>query len=85
MVQGRDLSSSSPEFSPLTLGNDFAPLPAYKAAGSTSINFDGLLSSPLVLHEDLSSGCGGQTWPSGMVLATHMLRYHSTLLDDARM
>ncbi|KAL8392664.1 hypothetical protein RB595_002746 [Gaeumannomyces hyphopodioides] len=77
--------SESPEFSSLAIDVDLTPLPEYKKAGTTTLDFDGLLSAPLRLHEDLSSGCGGQLWPAGMVLATHMLRYHRDRLADARM
>lgn len=77
--------SPSPEFSPLVIGDDLSPLPEYKAAGDTSLDFGGLLEKPLELHEDLASGCGGQTWPAGMVLAKHMLRYHRDRLREARM
>ncbi|OTB09158.1 hypothetical protein M426DRAFT_316452 [Hypoxylon sp. CI-4A] len=77
--------SPSPEFSPLAIGEDFAPLPAYKAAGKTAIDFSGLLADePLELREDLTSGCGGQTWPAGMVLAKHVLRYHREDFREAR-
>ncbi|KAL0942546.1 uncharacterized protein CTRU02_200432 [Colletotrichum truncatum] len=76
--------SPSPEFSPLAIGEDLTPLPAYKAAQTSSFDIFGLLSTPLKLHEDLKSGCGGQTWPAGMVLAKHMLRYHRTALTGAR-
>ncbi|KAI1381055.1 putative methyltransferase-domain-containing protein [Hypoxylon crocopeplum] len=76
--------SPSPEFSPLAIGEDLSPLPAYKSAGNTSTDFSGLLAEPLKLHEDLSSGCGGQTWPAGMVLAKHMLRYHRDDLRESR-
>ncbi|PQE23952.1 hypothetical protein CJF32_00006786 [Rutstroemia sp. NJR-2017a WRK4] len=76
--------SPSPEFSPLSIGVDLAPLPTYKAAAITTVNFSGLLEPPLKLHEDLSKGCGGQLWPAGMVLAQHMLRYHKDMLKDAR-
>jgi hypothetical protein len=64
-----------------------APLPEYKAAGETVIGFDGLLkpAPDLRLREDLSEGCGGQTWPAGMVLAKHMLRYHKADMAQARM
>ncbi len=78
-------ASSSPDFSPLAIGEDFTPLPEYKAAGDTALDFSGLLPAPLKLHEDLTSGCGGQTWPAGMVLAKHMLRYHRDRLHEARM
>ncbi|KAK4190723.1 protein-lysine methyltransferase METTL21D [Podospora australis] len=76
--------SSSPEFSPLAFGEDLAPLPEYKAAGTTALDFSGLLDEPLKLHEDLKSGCGGMLWPAGMVLAKHMLRYHQEKLQTAR-
>ncbi|KAI1762626.1 putative methyltransferase-domain-containing protein [Hypoxylon sp. FL1150] len=76
--------SPSPEFSPLTVGEDLTPLPVYKSAGTTSVDFSGLLSEPLKLHEDLSSGCGGQTWPAGMTLGKHMLRYHRDDLKKSR-
>ncbi|KAJ9156622.1 Protein-lysine N-methyltransferase EFM6 [Pleurostoma richardsiae] len=75
--------SSSPEFSPLAIGEDLTPLPEYKAAGDTALDFSGLLAEPLKVHEDLASGCGGQTWPAGMVLAKHMLRYHRDELHSA--
>jgi hypothetical protein len=76
--------SPSPEFSPLAFGEDLAPLPAYKSAGITQVDFAGLLGEPLKLHEDLKTGCGGQLWPAGMVLAKHMLRYHKDRLQHAR-
>ncbi|TVY73144.1 Protein-lysine N-methyltransferase EFM6 [Lachnellula suecica] len=76
--------SPSPEFSPLSIGEDFAAIPTYKAASTTSIDFSNLLEPPLQLHEDLKSGCGGQLWPAGMVLAKQMLRYHKNYLQDAR-
>jgi protein N-lysine methyltransferase METTL21A len=77
--------SSSPEFSPLSIGEDFTPVPTYKTASTTSIDLSGLLELPLQLHEDLKTGCGGQLWPAGMVLAQQMLRYHRKSLRDARM
>jgi protein N-lysine methyltransferase METTL21A len=77
--------SPSPDFDPLAVGVDLAPLPEYKAAATAGFNFDGLLAKPLRLHEDLTSGCGGQTWPAGMVLAKHMLRYHQKGLRGSRM
>jgi protein N-lysine methyltransferase METTL21A len=77
--------SLSPEFSPLAIDEDFTPLPIYKAASTTSINFSNLLEPPLELHEDLKSGCGGQLWPAGMVLAQQMLRYHRSSLKFGRM
>ena len=57
------------------------PEPTHKTAGITSLDFDGLLSSPLVLHEDLQEGCGGQLWPAGMTLAKYLLQ-HRTLWQN---
>ena len=51
------------------------PLRDNKPAGITSISFDGLLDPPLLLHEDLKEGCGGQLWPAGMVLAKYVLSH----------
>ncbi|KAI5284355.1 hypothetical protein KEM55_001104 [Ascosphaera atra] len=41
---------------------------------TTEISFDGLLANPLQIKQDLRNGCGGQTWPAGMVLSKYMLR-----------
>lgn len=59
--------SPSPDFSPLDIGEELTPLPVYKAASTKSIDFASQLETPLKLHEDLKSGCGGQLWPAGMV------------------
>ncbi|SPO06708.1 related to putative N2,N2-dimethylguanosine tRNA methyltransferase [Cephalotrichum gorgonifer] len=75
---------SSPEFSPLDITQDLTPLPVYKEVIVSKPTFDGLLSQPVELREDLSSGCGGQTWQAGMVLGKHMLRYHATDLGQER-
>lgn len=75
----RSEPADSPEPSPLDIGQDLAPLPEYRKAGVSRIDVDGMLEGPLELREDLSGGCGGQTWPAGMVLAKHMLRYHRDL------
>jgi hypothetical protein len=66
-------------------GRDLVEQPALKSAGTTSIDFDGLLSPPLKLHEDLTNGCGGQLWPAGMVLAKYMLRTHRNTLKGKKM
>ncbi|KAH7026393.1 putative methyltransferase-domain-containing protein [Microdochium trichocladiopsis] len=75
---------AAPPFEALDIDLDLAPLPAMKAAGTANFDFSGLLSQPLRLHEDLANGCGGQTWPAGFVLGKHMLRYHHSDLQDAR-
>ncbi|KAK8158567.1 putative methyltransferase-domain-containing protein [Phyllosticta citrichinensis] len=58
-----------------SFGADLVSLPEYKAAGTSKLDFDGLLAHrPLELHEDLKGGCGGQLWPAGMVLSRYLLR-----------
>ncbi|KAI4630563.1 hypothetical protein J4E80_001501 [Alternaria sp. BMP 0032] len=58
------------------VSQDLVPPAPIKPAGASEIDFDGLLSPPLKLHEDLKNGCGGQLWPAGMVLSKYMLRKH---------
>lgn len=77
--------SHSPPLGAIHISEDLTPLPELKPAGNTDVTFDGQLSRPLRLREDLHNGCGGQTWPAGMVLGKHMLRYHRNELQDARM
>lgn len=75
----------SPLLDPVTVSEDLTPLPVFKSIGVAQVDFDGALSQPLQLLEDVRSGCGGQTWPAGMLLAKHMLRYHRDRLKSARM
>lgn len=56
------------------ISEDIAQSPTHKAAGTSLVDFDGLLTPPLRLHEDLSEGCGGQLWPAGMLLGKYLLR-----------
>lgn len=58
----------------LNISEDLVSSPQHKPAGTSTLDFDGLLSTPLKLHEDLSNGCGGQLWPAGMVLGKYLLR-----------
>jgi len=56
------------------ISEDLVDVRPSKVASTTELDFDGLLSSPLKLHEDLKTGCGGQLWPAGMVLTKYLLR-----------
>ncbi|KAF1973171.1 hypothetical protein BU23DRAFT_507190 [Bimuria novae-zelandiae CBS 107.79] len=58
------------------VSEDLVPPAVIKSAGVSEVDFDGLLSPPLKLQEDLKNGCGGQLWPAGMVLSKYMLRKH---------
>lgn len=64
---------------------DFVPPAPMKAAGVAEVDFDGVLSPPLRVHEDLKNGCGGQLWPAGMVLGKYMLRKHKDNLAGKTM
>ncbi|KAJ5238674.1 hypothetical protein N7468_003293 [Penicillium chermesinum] len=70
---------------PFELTSSLAPPRELKAAGTTSLSFDGLLKDPLLLKEDLKEGCGGQLWPAGMILAEYLLRRHSSQLLNKSM
>lgn len=56
------------------VSEDFVHSREHKAAGEKSIDFDGLLSPPLKLHEDVTNGNGGQAWIAGMILTKYLLR-----------
>ncbi|KAI9811592.1 MAG: hypothetical protein M1827_005341 [Pycnora praestabilis] len=79
-----ELNAESPEKDDenvFGITEDLVQSPQHKKADTTLINFDGLLTIPLKLQEDLAEGCGGQLWPAGMVLARYMLRYHRDKLQ----
>lgn len=69
--------SPSPENDVFAL--DIVPDREIKSASTVSTDFDGLLTHPILLHEDLKDGCGGQLWPAGMNLAKYMLKYQNDL------
>lgn len=50
-----------------------APAPILQAR-ITETTFDGLLDTPIKLHETLAKGCGGQIWPAGEMLTKYLLR-----------
>lgn len=56
---------------------------AHKVAGETSIDFDGLLSPALKLHEDATNGNGGRAWIAGMILTKYLLRKKKNELRNA--
>jgi hypothetical protein len=67
------------------LSEELVTSPTHKPKATTSVDFDGLLSpsAPLVLHEDLAKGNGGQAWPAGMILARYLLRTKRDALRKA--
>ena len=69
----------------LHISEDLVQHAEIKAAGTSAIDFDGILETPLKLHENLANGCGGQLWPAGMVLAKYILRCPWGMLKDKTM
>ncbi|KAL9030539.1 MAG: hypothetical protein Q9196_001360 [Gyalolechia fulgens] len=66
---------------PISITDDLIPSNAPKPPSTTSMDFSGLLSPPLLLQDDPTE-CGGQLWPGGMVLAQYLLRYKMQELKD---
>ncbi|KAI9778791.1 MAG: Methyltransferase-like protein 21D [Geoglossum umbratile] len=60
----------------LILPESLVASPAHIQPHIATVDFDGLLRTPLRLKEDLSEGCGGKLWPAGMVLARYLLRVY---------
>jgi hypothetical protein len=79
------MSDSETEGSIFGVSEDLVAPAVIKSAGISEVDFDGLLSTPLKLLEDLKNGCGGQLWPAGMVLSRYMLRQHRGDLVEKEM
>lgn len=81
----RSVSPVSDSDVPFKVSDTLAPPRVNKIAGTTTINFDGLLTDPLLLKEDLKNGCGGQLWPAGMVLSRYLLSQHTSDMSGKTM
>ena len=81
----RSVSPASDSDVPFKVSDTLAPPRVNKIAGTTTINFDGLLNDPLLLKEDLKNGCGGQLWPAGMVLSRYLLSQHTSDMSGKTM
>lgn len=81
----RSVSPVSDSDIPFNVSDTLAPPRINKAAGTTNVDFDGLLSEPLLLKEDLKNGCGGQLWPAGMTLARYLLAQHASDMSGKSM
>lgn len=62
------------DYDGIAFSEEFLESPPHRQAHTAAIDFDGLLNTPLRLHQDVASGNGGQAWPAGMVLAKYLLR-----------
>ena len=69
----------------LTVAEDLVPSRNDELRATVSLQFDGLLNPPLILKQDLKEGCGGKTWPAGMVLAEYFLRCRLESLKNQKM
>ena len=65
----------------IAVSEDIVQSPTHKEAGTSRIDFDGLLQPGLTLHQDLAKGNGGQAWPAGVVLTKYLLRKRDELKD----
>ena len=76
---GGDLRTSDPDYgyadnNEFTVSESLVPTLNLKPASTRTVSLDGLLSSPLQLHEDTKEGCGGQIWPAGVVLSKYLIQ-----------
>jgi protein N-lysine methyltransferase METTL21A len=78
-------SAASSQNDVFAIDDTYVPPQPQKLPGVSEASFDGLLDPPLLLHEDLKEGCGGQLWPAGMVLSQYMLTHHKTDLTGKAM
>ena len=85
MAEEHSYQLSLAEHDPLPGLESIVPVRASKTPSTTAISFNDLLRPPLLLHEDLKEGCGGQMWPAGMVLAKYMQHAHCHNLADKTM
>lgn len=78
------LSDHEPEeVTQFGLSEDLVISPTHKPKQTNAVDFDGLLTPPLVLHEDLAKGNGGQAWPAGMILTKYILRKEQDAIRNA--
>ena len=54
---------------------DLVPSRSERLDDTISLDFAGMLNPALTLKQDLTEGCGGKTWPAGMLLSGYLLRY----------
>ncbi|RMZ78704.1 hypothetical protein DV737_g3735, partial [Chaetothyriales sp. CBS 132003] len=74
--------SPSPENDVFGISSMVIPEREAKRAQTSMFDLDGLLTTPLILHEDVKEGCGGQLWPAGVVLSRYLLSCHRSGLRD---
>lgn len=79
-MSSSDRESEQGEFG---FSEDLVTSPNHQAKSTKDIDFDGLLNTPLTLHEDLAKGNGGQAWPAGMILTKYILRQKQNEMKKA--
>jgi hypothetical protein len=78
-------NSDSEDGNAFGITEELVQSPVHRPAGTSSIDFGGLLQPGLELHENLANGNGGQAWPAGIVLAKYLLRRKRDDLKDCSM
>ena len=68
-----------------TIPEELVPSRNDECQPTISLDFDGCLNPPLILKQDLKEGCGGKTWPAGMVMAEYFLRCKLDTLQSKTM
>lgn len=76
---------SGSEADEFTVDEDYVQSPTHHLALTSAVDFNGLLDAPLVLHQDLRNGNGGQLWPAGVILTKYLLRIKRDELRQASM
>ena len=77
-------SLSIEETNEFAVSEDLVPSTSPKHSQTVSMDFDGLLSPPLVLQTNAKE-CGGQLWPAGKALARYLIGHESDTLKGKTM
>lgn len=56
------------------IAEDLVPSRSDQPLETISLDFSRLLDPPLALKQDMTEGCGGKTWPAGIVLTKYILQ-----------
>lgn len=71
-----DSDGGYPDGNEFMVSESLVPVRGPMIATTVPVSLDGLLSSPLKLHEDTKEGCGGRIWPAGIVLSKYLIQNH---------
>ncbi|CZT24715.1 related to putative N2,N2-dimethylguanosine tRNA methyltransferase [Ramularia collo-cygni] len=66
-----------------TVDEDLVQSPTLSTPSTSAHDFDGLIETKLILHQDLKSGNGGRVWQAGEILTKWLLRTKRETLRKA--